>query len=96
MVLQTRWDIVRHPVRTLGVDFMCEVTVCVIIHNMIFVSEHDDTVYDQDWEYHGEVIEPQGGAATFQEFLHLYHEIHHKPAHLFYWKPLWFSTCDAM
>jgi hypothetical protein len=25
------------------------VTVCVIIHNMIFVSEHDDTVYDQDF-----------------------------------------------
>jgi hypothetical protein len=49
MVLQTRCDIVRHPVRTLGVDFMCEVTVCVIIHNMIFMSEHDDTVYDQDF-----------------------------------------------
>jgi hypothetical protein len=51
-VLQSRWAIVRHPAKAWSVQHMWEImTACVIIHNMIIEEEHDDSVYDQGWDF---------------------------------------------
>ena len=39
-----------------SVETTWEVTVCVIMHNMIMDDEHDD---DQGWNYKDELIEPR-------------------------------------
>jgi hypothetical protein len=31
-------------------------TACVIMHNMIVKEEHDDSVYDQGWDFQGELV----------------------------------------
>jgi leucyl aminopeptidase (aminopeptidase T) len=55
-VLQSRWDIVRYPARTWNPERMWNVmTACVIMHNMIVENERDDNIYDQGWDFHGEV-----------------------------------------
>jgi hypothetical protein len=56
-VLQSRWAIVRHPARTWSREVMWEVmTVCVIMHNMIVEDERDNNIYDQGWEFEGELV----------------------------------------
>jgi hypothetical protein len=38
---------------------MCEVMIaCVIMHNMIVEEERDDSVYDQEWDFQGELVAP--------------------------------------
>jgi hypothetical protein len=31
-------------------------TACVIMHNMIIDDECDDSIYDQGWDFHGELV----------------------------------------
>jgi hypothetical protein len=31
-------------------------TACVIKHNIVLEEEHDDNIYDQGWEFLGELI----------------------------------------
>jgi hypothetical protein len=51
---------------------MHEVTsACVIMHNMIIKQEHHDSLHDQGWKFQDELVEPQAGATTFQEFIHM-------------------------
>jgi hypothetical protein len=39
-------------------------TSCVIMHNMIVEDEQDDNIYDGDWEFQGELVEPQARATS--------------------------------
>jgi hypothetical protein len=58
-VLQSRWAIVRYPVRTWSPERMWNVmTACVIMHNMIIENERDDSIYDQGCDFEGELAEP--------------------------------------
>jgi hypothetical protein len=31
-------------------------TACVIMHNIIVEEEHDDSVYDQEWDFQDELV----------------------------------------
>jgi hypothetical protein len=82
-VLQSRWAIVRYPAKAWSVQQMWEViTVCVIMHNMIVEEERDDSVYDQGWDFHSELVAPNSVPSSFQKFLHTHHEIQDRATHL--------------
>ena len=56
---------------------------CVIMHNMIVEDERDDArLFDQDWEFQGEFVEPIPGPASFQEYLHVLDEMTDKVTHI--------------
>jgi hypothetical protein len=38
-------------------------TVYVVMHNMIVEAEHDDNIYDECWDFKGELVEPESGIA---------------------------------
>ena len=82
-VLQARWAIVRHPALTWSRKRLNEVmTCCVIMHNMIVEDERGDpNIFDLDWEGRGDLVEPTTGLSTFEEFLHMHHEIHDGATH---------------
>jgi hypothetical protein len=81
-VLQYIWVIVMYPTRKWSVDTMWEVMIAsVIMHNMIVKFERDIRVYDQDWEGQSELVEPWGGPAMFQGFLHRHHGIRDQTTH---------------
>jgi hypothetical protein len=46
-------------------------TSCVIIHNMIVQEERDDNIYDGDWNFEGELVEPQA-CGNIMEILFAY------------------------
>jgi hypothetical protein len=56
-------------------------TACVIIHNMIVEEERDNAVYDHGWDFHGELVAPNPGPTSFQDFLHAHHEIRDRTTH---------------
>jgi hypothetical protein len=49
-------------------------TICVIMHNMIIEDEGDNNIYDQGWEFQGDLVAP-GPSADFQDYLQMQHEI---------------------
>ena len=58
-VLQTWWEIVRHPARTWSLKTLHEVmTCCVIMHNMIVENERPDGRNEHLWDFQGELVEP--------------------------------------
>jgi hypothetical protein len=81
-VLQSRWAIVCHPTKQWSVQQTWEVmTACVIMHNIIVEEERDDTVYDQGWNFQGELVAPNPGPVSFQDFLHAHHETRDRATH---------------
>ena len=83
-VLQSRWAIARHPARTWSKETMWEVMIaCAIMHNMIVEDGPDERVFDQGWEFQGGggLIHPALGPPTFQQYLHMHHEIRDKANH---------------
>ena len=66
-VLQSRWGIVRNPTLSWDERKLWEVmTACVIMHNMIVEDERDESIFDQEFDYQGENIEPlHQDSATF-------------------------------
>lgn len=61
---------------------MAEVmTACVIMHNMIFEDERDDSIFDKEWDFRGDLVEPQHGPTSFDQFLHTHHAIRDRVAH---------------
>ena len=57
-------------------------TACVIMHNMIVENERDDAkLFDQGWEFEGELVAPTPGLATDQQFSDVYAEMRDKPVH---------------
>jgi hypothetical protein len=74
--------IVRHPAKQWSVQQMWEVmTACVIMHNMIVEEERDDSVYDQRWDFQGELVAANPRPVSFQNFLHAHHEIRDRATH---------------
>jgi hypothetical protein len=81
-VLQSRWAIVRHPAKTWSVQQMWEVmTAYVIMHNMIVEEERDDSIYDQGWDFQGELVAPNPVPSSFPKFLYTHHEIRDQATH---------------
>jgi hypothetical protein len=56
-------------------------TTCVIMHNMIIEEERDEGLHDQGWKFQGELVDPQLGLASWDEFLHVHHEIRDRHTH---------------
>jgi hypothetical protein len=56
-------------------------TACLIMHNMIVEEECDDSVYDQGRDFQRELVAPNHRAASFQEFLNMYHDIRDRATH---------------
>jgi hypothetical protein len=56
-------------------------TACVIMHNMIVENERNEGLHDQAWEFHGELVVLYPRVATFEEFFHMYQEIHDRTIH---------------
>jgi hypothetical protein len=42
---------------------------------MIVEVEQDDVLFDNDWDGHRELVAPQGDPVSFQDILHVHHEI---------------------
>jgi hypothetical protein len=42
---------------------------------MIIDEERDDSVYDQGWDFQGELVAANPVPASFQEFFYTHHEI---------------------
>jgi hypothetical protein len=83
VILQSRWAIVRHPAKAWSVQQMWKVMIaCVIMHNMIVEEERDDSVYDQGWDFQGELVAPNLVPSLFQEFFCTHHEIRDRATHL--------------
>ncbi|KAK1601704.1 hypothetical protein QYE76_018398 [Lolium multiflorum] len=75
-VLQARWAIVRHPVRTWSLKTMHEViTCCVIMHNMIVENERPDGRNENHWKFQGELVAPLPKASSWHEYLHINVEV---------------------
>ena len=69
-VLQARWAIVRHPARTWSIQTMHELmSCCVIMHNMIVEDERPDGNDENGWDFQGELVAPNPGPGTWEEFL---------------------------
>jgi hypothetical protein len=76
-VLQSRWSIVRYPARTWSPERMWNVMIaCVILHNMIVKNKWDDSIYDQGWDFQGELAEPATGMASWEQFMHVTENLH--------------------
>jgi hypothetical protein len=56
-------------------------TACVIVNSMMVKDERDEGIYDQGWEFQGELVAPHPEAATFEMFLHVHEEIHDRATH---------------
>ena len=51
-------------------------TACVIMHNIIVEDEHDDSIYDQGFDFQGENVEPEHAPpATFEQFVEFHREL---------------------
>jgi hypothetical protein len=70
-------------------------TACVIMHNIIIEDEQDDNLYNQGWDFQGELIKPKAGRTMFLEFLHVHHEIHDQATHIQF-QITWLSICEIM
>jgi hypothetical protein len=50
------------------------------MHKMIAEEERDD-IYDQGWDFQGELVAPNPGPPSFHEFFHAHHEIRDRTTH---------------
>jgi hypothetical protein len=67
-------------------------TTCVINDNMIVQEEQDDNIYEDDWEFEGELVEPQHEAIPREYFLHCIICCGIAPL-MAAFKPIWLSIC---
>ena len=57
-------------------------TACVIMHNMIVEDERDnDSIYDQGWDFQGELAEPEPGQASWQDFMATQYNLRDRVTH---------------
>jgi hypothetical protein len=81
-VLQSRWAIVRYPARTWSPERISNVmSACVIMHNMIVENEQDDSIYDQGWDFQGELAVPAVGVASWEQFMHVTENLQDRHIH---------------
>jgi hypothetical protein len=45
------------------------ITSCIIMHNMVVQEERDDNIYNANWEFQCELVEPHVGAASWEILL---------------------------
>ena len=45
------------------------------MHNMIVENERDARIFDQGWDFQGDLVAPLPGVATYQQYMHVVHEI---------------------
>jgi hypothetical protein len=48
---------------------------------MTIKEERDENAYDQGCDFQGELVAPNLGPASFQEFLHTHHDIQDRETH---------------
>ncbi|KAK1601409.1 hypothetical protein QYE76_007537 [Lolium multiflorum] len=71
-----------HPARAWSVQTLWEVmTACVMMHNVIVEVERNDSLFDNEWDGLRELVTPQGGPTSFQDILHVHHEIWDQAVH---------------
>ena len=64
-VLQSRWGVVQYAGRNWSIKKLWKVmTACVIMHDMIVEDECPVEIYDQGFQFQGENIAPEHGAAS--------------------------------
>lgn len=52
------------------------------MHNVIIEQERDDErLHYQGWQFWGELVEPQPGESTYEEFLHIHTELRDRHIH---------------
>jgi hypothetical protein len=51
------------------------------MHNMIVENERDDNIYDQGWDFQGELAEPAAGVASWKQFMHATESLHNRHIH---------------
>jgi hypothetical protein len=56
-------------------------TAYVIMHNMIVENERDDSIYDQEWDFQGELAEPAAEVASWEQFMHATENVHDHRIH---------------
>ena len=57
-------------------------TACVIMHNMIVENERDDAmIFDQGWEFEGELVAPTPEPVSRDHYSDLYAEMRDRPQH---------------
>jgi hypothetical protein len=56
-------------------------TACVIMHKMIVENERDDSIYDQGWDFQGELVEPAAGVASWEQFMHVTENLYDRHIH---------------
>jgi hypothetical protein len=56
-------------------------TGCVIMHNMIIEDGRNDSIYDDDWEFQVELVEPLGGEASWKYFLQMHNSFRDRTTH---------------
>ena len=76
-VLQSRWGIIRNPAQTWDEGKLWEVmTACVIMHTMIVEDERDNNIFDKEFDFQGENVEPlHQEPATFDQFVQFHREL---------------------
>jgi hypothetical protein len=81
-VLLSRWAIVWYLARTWSPERIWNImTACVIMHNIIVENEQDDNIYDQDWDFQGELAEPAAGVASWDQFMYVTKNLHDRRIH---------------
>jgi hypothetical protein len=56
-------------------------TACAIMHNMIIENKRDNNIYDQGWDFEGELAEPAPGVASWEQFMHVMETLHDRHIH---------------
>ena len=82
-LLQSWWAIVRHPARCWSVEALGEVmNACVIMHNMIVDAERPKRLNDQNWQYQGDNVVPNGPPTSYQNFLQFHRDLRDRETHI--------------
>jgi hypothetical protein len=56
-------------------------TACAIMHYMIIENKRDNNIYDQGWDFEGELAEPAPGVASWEQFMHVMETLHDRHIH---------------
>jgi hypothetical protein len=52
-----------------------------MIMHMIVEAERDDNIYDQGWDFQGELVDPEPEVASWKQFMHITETLHNRNIH---------------